>query len=117
MVDVFHYTDKDGWNGIRAQKAWCFEAKKPKDPARPFGAYFTDIPPTAENLRTLHKKIRVPKVKQEFCFWFLETTGLKQHNGGRGRDKRIYYSPTDYEVAEDRQVAEGPVGEIREQYE
>src|SRR5579859_4979576 len=106
MVDLFHYTDKDGWNGIRSQDIWRFEAKKPKDPDRPIGAYFTDIAPTEENLRTLHKKIRVPKVKQAFIFWFLETTGLLQHNGGRGRDKRIYYSPTDYEVEEDRQVDE-----------
>ena len=53
MPDIFHYTDKEGWNGIRSQKTWRFEAKQPKDPDRPVGAYFTDIEPTKENLRTL----------------------------------------------------------------
>jgi hypothetical protein len=103
VLNIFHYTDKDGWNAVRAQKAWRFEASQPKDPDRPVGAYFTDIEPSEENLRTLHKRIRVPKIKQEYVFWFVETEGLTQLFGGRGRDKRIYFSPVDYEVVEDRQ--------------
>jgi hypothetical protein len=70
---------------------------------RPKGAYFTDIEPTAANLRTLYKRIRVPKAKQQYVFWFVGIDGLTQLNGGRGRDKHIYFSPVDYEVAEGRQ--------------
>jgi hypothetical protein len=76
-------------------------ATQPKDPARPLGAYFTDIEPTPENLRLIHQKIRVPAVKQEFVFHFNGTEGLTQLNGGTGRDKRIFYSPQDYLVSDD----------------
>jgi hypothetical protein len=55
------------------------------------------------NLRTLYKRIRVPRVKQDFVFWFLGTDDLTQLNGGRGRDRRIFFSPTDYEVVAARQ--------------
>jgi hypothetical protein len=68
VIAVFHYTDKDGWNAIRSQRKWSFVAAQPKDEKRPFGAYFTDIAPTNDSLRTLHKRLRVPKVKQEFVF-------------------------------------------------
>ena len=103
MSNIFHYTDKDGWNGIRAQAIWRFKASQPKDPDRPVGAYFTDIEPSERNLRTLHKKLRVPKLKQQYVFWFFGTEGLSQLNGGRGRDKRIFFSPVDYDVVEVRQ--------------
>ena len=93
MTNVFHYTDQEGWNAVRSQKAWRFKATQPKDPSRPFGVYFTDIEPTASNLRTLFKRIRVPKAKQQYVFWFVGTEGLSQLNGGRGRDKRIFFSP------------------------
>ena len=68
---MFHYTDRAGWNAIRAQVDWKFKASSPKDPERPSGAYFTNIEPTEANLRTLYKRIRVPKSKQEYIFWFL----------------------------------------------
>jgi hypothetical protein len=70
VIAVFHYTDKAGWNAIRSQRTWRFVAAQPNGRNRPFGAYFTDIAPTAESLRTLHKRLRVPKVKQEFVFAF-----------------------------------------------
>src|SRR5688572_18360169 len=92
MASTFHYTDKDGWNGVRSQPVWRFVASQPKDPSRPFGAYFTDIEPSEQNLKTLFKRIRVPKAKQAYVFWFLGRDGLRQWNDGRGRDKRIYYS-------------------------
>ena len=95
MSNTFHYTNKEGWNGIRSQSDWPFEANQPKDPNRPVGSYFTDIEPTEENLRTLHKRICVPKVKQEFVFWFVGREGLAQLFGGRGRDKRIFYRLSD----------------------
>jgi hypothetical protein len=103
VADIFHYTDKDGWNAIRSQPAWRFKVNQPKDPDRPSGAYFTDIEPTVANLRTLYKRIRIPKTKQQYVFWFVGTEGLIQLNGGRGRDRYIYFSPVDYEVGPDRQ--------------
>ena len=102
-INIFQYTDKDGWNAIRSQPRWRFKANQPKDPDRPKGAYFTDIEPTEANLRTLYKRLRVPKAKQEYVFWFVGTDGLTQLNDGRGRDKRIFFSPVDNEVAEQRQ--------------
>jgi hypothetical protein len=108
VLRVFHYTDRAGWNAIRAQTVWRFKASQPKDTGRPVGAYFTDIGPSRENLRTLYKRIRVPKVKQEYVFSFLGTDRLTQLYEGRGRDKRIFFSPIDYEVEEDRQKYEGP---------
>ena len=115
-MDIFHYTDKKGWNGIRAQKVWRFDAAQPKDPDRPFGAYFTDIPPSDESLRTLHKRLRVPKEKQQYLFWLSDTIDLKQHNGGSGRDRRIYYSPIDYFVDEQRQQGEGETERFTESF-
>lgn len=108
---MFHYTDKDGWNAVRSQPVWCFKANQPRDPIRPRGAYFTDIEPTASNLRTLYKRIRVPKAKQEYVFWFDGVVGLTRLNDARGRDKRIWFSPVDYNVEEPRQRYEGPTGD------
>jgi hypothetical protein len=116
VCNVFHYTDKAGWNAVKSQKAWRFKATQPKDPDRPFGAYFTDIEPSEVNLRTLYKRIRVPKAKQEYVFWFLGSDGLIQLNGGRGRDKRIFFSPIDYDVIEERQEYGGLTGEIEEDF-
>jgi HYD1 signature containing ADP-ribosyltransferase len=100
---MFHYTDKSGWNAVRSQAVWRFKISKPKDPDRPEGAYFTDLEPSKTNLRVLYKKIRVPKEKQEFVFWFDGQDALTRLNGGTGRDKRILFSPVDYLVSEDRQ--------------
>lgn len=117
MPNTFHYTDREGWNGIRSQAEWPFKASQPPDPDRPRGAYFTDIEPTEENLRTLYKRIRVPKVKQEFVFWFVERTGLTQLFGGRGRDKRIFFSSVDYLVAQPRQRYGGNTPVLPEEFQ
>jgi hypothetical protein len=116
MTHVFHYTDRQGWNAIRSQQIWLFRASQPKDPSRPPGAYFTDIEPTERNLRTLYKRIRVPKAKQEYVFWFVGREGLVQFRGGRGRDKRIFYCPTDYNVPPERQRYEGTTTSVRETF-
>lgn len=100
---AFHYTDKKGWNAIRSQLEWKFLAIQPKHSERPVGAYFTNIEPTVQNLKTLCKRLRIPKSKQEYVFWFTERTGLIQHNNGRGRDKVIFYSPVNYHVDQERQ--------------
>lgn len=77
-----------------------------------FGVYFTDIEPTPVALRTLFKHIRVPKRKQEYVFWFSGTEGLLQWKNGRRREKHIFYSPTDYRVAEGRQKYCGATQEL-----
>lgn len=90
MCNAFHYTDKDGWNAIRSQTNWRSKASQPKDPDRPKGAYFTDIAPTKTNLRTLYKRLRVPKAKQEYVFWFVGFDGLTQLNHGHGRQTDLF---------------------------
>ncbi len=105
--NTFHYTDKDGWNAIRSQLEWLFKTSQPLAKERPNGVYFTDIEPTEENLRTLHKRIRVPKKKQDFVFWFTGRDGLTQLFEGRGRDRRIFFSDSDYTVEKSRQQHEG----------
>lgn len=115
--NIFHYTDKEGWNAIRSQPEWVFKAGQPKDPDRPLGAYFTDIEPTQQNLRVLFKRIRVPKAKQEYVFWFTGREGLSQLFGGLGRDKRIFYSPVDYPVPEDRQQRDGSTRILLEEFQ
>ncbi len=116
MLNTFHHSDRTGWNAVRAQKAWCFKANQPKHSSRPVGAYFTDIEPTEANLRTLYKRIRVPKVKQHYVFWFLDIVGLEQLNGGRGRDRHIFVSRVDYNVDESRQKYAGETADIMEQF-
>lgn len=111
---MFHYTDKDGWNAIRSPVDWLFKISQPRDPDRPKGAYFTDIEPSPESLRVLYKKIRVPRSKQEYVFQFLGADGLTQLNEGRGRDRRIFFSPVDYAVARDRQEYEGSSASLSE---
>jgi hypothetical protein len=117
VANIFHYTDRAGWNAVRAQSVWRFKASQPKDPNRPVGAYFTDIEPTAENLRTLYKRIRVPKVKQEYVFWFFDAVGLEQLNDGRGRDKCIFFSRGSYDVPEERQKYAGTTDGVMEGFQ
>lgn len=111
---LYHYTDKKGWNAIRSQVVWTFRAGQPLAADRPSGAYFTDIGPTRESLRTMHKRLRIPSLKQEFVFQFERADALLQYKGGRGRDRHIYYSPTDYRVEADRQTFEGPTEQLLE---
>lgn len=113
---IFHYTDKDGWNAIRSQVVWQFKASPPKALDRPAGAYFTDLEPSAANLRVLYKKLRVPRRKQDYVFWFSGREGLTQLNEGKGRDKRIFYSPVDYPVAQERQEYAGQTAAIQERF-
>jgi hypothetical protein len=77
---------------------------QPTDRDRPVGAYFTDLEPSAVNLRLLFKKIRVPVEKQEYVFTFTGSDGLSQLFNGTGRDKHIFYSAVDYLVSRERQV-------------
>lgn len=116
MIGLFHYTNRDGWNGIRAQPTWRFRASRPPSADRPTGVYFTDLEPSPVNLRTLCKRLRIPKVKREYAFWFTGTTGLMQLNDGRGRDRHIYFSPTDYDIVPSRQKFEGSTDTLSEEF-
>jgi len=107
MPNIFHYTDKDGWNAIRSQVDWTFLASRPKAPWRPTGAYFTDIEPNEENLRTLADRIRVPRLKLEYVFEFAGADGLLSPNPNEGRDARVLFSPVDYVVVRARQRYSG----------
>lgn len=54
---LYHYTDRDGYNAIVSQPIWRFVASQPPGD-HPFGAYFTDLPPTTKNLAN---RLRIPR--------------------------------------------------------
>ena len=98
---IHHYTDRPGYNGIRATREWCFKARQP--PAdHPAGSYFTTLGPETKNLAL---RLRVPRSKIEYAFVFTGIGDLLPLRGQRG--EFILYSPNDYIVAESRQVASG----------
>ena len=100
-----HFTNKPGWNAIRATPTWRFKAFQPPQRAHPVGAYFTTYGPAEPNLFT---KIRVPKLKQVYLFSFVDVGDLKPLDSDRG--EWIFYSPTDYDVTRERQTYEGEAG-------
>jgi hypothetical protein len=100
-----HFTDQDGYNGIRAGSPWCFRAGQPPG-NHPFGAYFTTLPPGTPNLA---KRLGIPKSKLEYVFMFSDRGDLQPLPGGRG--EWIFYSPEDYFVAADRQTYSGKADE------
>lgn len=65
------------------------------------------------NLRTLAMRIRVPKSKLRYVFWFIGTEGLLPVQDRRGRDNQSYYSPTDYLVVPERQKRAGAIAELQ----
>lgn len=93
-----HFTDQDGYNGIRARSPWLFKASQPPG-NHPFGAYFTTLAPGTPHLA---QRPRIPRRKTEYVFSFVDANDLKPLRGGRG--EYIFYSPHDYEVEDDRQV-------------
>lgn len=101
MQHLFHYTDDDGYNGIRSQPDWVFMASEAPG-GHPHGAYFTNLDPTTRNLAN---RLRVPTRKTEFLFCFQDQSDLRPLPGGRGQF--IFYSPGDYTVTRDRQVFHG----------
>ena len=98
-----HFTDKTGYNGIRASPIWRFWASQPPDPVNhPFGAYFTTLTPDTPNLAI---KLGIPKRKLEYLFSFVDKNDLIALDNDRG--EWIFYSPRDYEVEKERQVYHG----------
>ena len=96
-----HFTDKAGYNGIRAGKDWLFRAAQPPGD-RPFGAYFTTLPPETRRLST---RLRIPKRKLEYVFCFVDVGDLVSLDGDRG--DYIFYSKVDYAVEPARQQYKG----------
>jgi hypothetical protein len=97
-----HFTNKKGWNAIRASSPWVFKAHKQRG-GRPTGAYFTTLDTSHPNF---FKIARVPKKKQQYQFEFTDAGDLTPRKGPLG--KYVFYSPTDYKVARSRQIYEGP---------
>jgi hypothetical protein len=96
-----HFTDKVGYNAVRAQVVWRFLAQQPPG-NHPLGAYFTSLLRGTPNLAV---RLRVPKLKVEYVFEFADAGDLLPLAGGRG--KYVFYSPTDYEVEATRQQYHG----------
>jgi hypothetical protein len=98
---MYHFTDKDGFNAIRAAPTWLFRASQPPG-NRPFGAYFTTLPPGTPRLAT---RLGIPRRKLEYVFSFTGGEDLIPLDGDRG--EWVFYSRTDYAVVRERQLFHG----------
>lgn len=96
-----HFTDRKGWNGIRAASPWCFRAHRQRG-GRPTGAYFTTLFPTDANFYSV---TRVPVAKRNYRLTFVDVGDLRKRRGPLGR--YVFYSRTDYFVEKPRQQYEG----------
>src|SRR5207244_1149246 len=67
-----------------------------------FAAYFTTLPPDTKNLAI---RLGIPRTKTEYVFAFVAANDLTPVDSDRG--EFIFYSPSDYLVAEDRQQFQG----------
>ena len=102
MTSTFHFTDKSGYNAIRATTDWRFKASQPPPETHPFGAYFTTLPPDTPKLA---KKLLIARSKIECVFSFEDAGDLTALRGGRGQF--IFFSETDYIVEAKRQRFSG----------
>lgn len=96
-----HYTDTSGYNAIRASPVWHFQARQPPG-NHPVGAYFTNLPRGTPNLA---QRLRIPKAKLAYVFELEDAGDLLPLRGGRGQF--VFYSPTDYDVDQPRQIYSG----------
>jgi hypothetical protein len=103
---LFHYTDGDGFDAIRASPIWVFKAAQAPG-NHPRGAYFTTLGPGTTNLT---KRLRIPKAKIAFVFCFSNGSDLRPLEGGRGAF--IFYSSDDYAVEKSRQIDHGLSHEV-----
>jgi hypothetical protein len=97
---MYHYTDKSGYNRIKAEVDWRFKAHRPRprDSDHPFGVYFTPLPP---GTRHLSRRLSVPKRKLLYILAFEDAGDLTPLRGRRR--EQIFYSTTDYVVVRARQ--------------
>jgi hypothetical protein len=105
---MYHYTDRAGYNSIRAGVTWRFTAGQPTPRGHPVGAYFTTLGP--ETSRAKLSMIFVPDRKREFVFVFEDFGDLIPLRGGRGQ--YVVYSPEDYPVDRMRQLDHGAREEV-----
>ncbi len=70
---MFHYTDDAGFKVIRAHPVWVFKTAQPPGD-HPRAAYFTTLKPNAVNLA---KRLRIPKAKIAFVFYFSGVSDLR----------------------------------------
>lgn len=105
---MYHYTDRAGYNGIRAGIDWRFKASQPTPRDHPFGAYFTPLGPGTPRAKL--RMIFVPNRKREFVFVFEDIGDLIPLRGGRG--EIVVYSPDNYLVARSRQIDHGPSPDV-----
>jgi len=103
-----HYTNKKGYDSIRATVDWCFKAGQPPASEHPIGAYFTTLSPHTPNLAN---RLRVPREKISHVFSFIDAYDLIPLRGGRG--EYVFYSPVDYVVLKARQILAGKREEQR----
>ncbi|TAG51137.1 MAG: hypothetical protein EAZ27_13870, partial [Cytophagales bacterium] len=69
LVTVWHYTDKDGYNGIGANnKLWEFRASNPTNKNHNTGIYVTKKPPEVIDQKNHAKKIGITGEKKEYYF-------------------------------------------------
>ena len=80
---LYHYTNKAGYNSIRAGVVWRFKAGQPTPREHPVGAYFTPYWPGLP--RSKLRMIFVPAEKREFVFVFEDAGDLRPLRGDRGR--------------------------------
>ena len=105
---MYHYTDRAGYNSIRAMIEWRFRAGQPIPRGHPFGAYFTPLGP--ETPKAKLRMLFVPERKREFVFAFEDLGDLIPLRGGRGL--YVVYSPEDYVVERSRQLDHGASGDV-----
>lgn len=99
-----HFTNKNGFNGIRAAKEWHFVASKPPC-EHPRAVYFTSLD---EATPRLAQRLRIPRDKLKYVFAFQDRGDLVPLDGGRGQ--YVFYSTADYFVEEELQVRQGETG-------
>ena len=101
-MEIYHYTDRAGYDSIKAGVDWCFKAHQPPPRDHPLGAYFTVLGPATKRLAN---RLRISKSKTAYVFVFVDIGDLVPLRGDRGQ--YIFYSATDYVVGKDRQVDSG----------
>jgi hypothetical protein len=104
-----HFTNRNGYNGIRSTPVWRFRASQP--PGRhPMGTYFTTLPPTTIRLAT---RLGIPKERLDFLFTFQDIGDLTPLERGKG--KWIFHTRIDYDVERVRQLYQDPRADHREE--
>ena len=104
-VVMAHYTDMAGFKGISSATVWRFLVAQPPAVQHPPGAYFTTL---ARGTPLLAQRLRIPRAKIEYVFEFKDAGDLEPIEGGRGAF--IFFSRTEYRVAESRQTYFGSTG-------